>query len=544
MKAVYFFVLLLTGSVLLAQKPGTLDTSYGHNTGTVTYIEKYALTSVAIQKDNKILTGSTDTDTSATYILARRYPDGSLDSSFGTNGETVTNVEDLRSDTYSSSGWLAMTVAPDGKIITIGIITYYNPKHNGEGFLSDEDVVVARFLPDGMPDNSFGNKGRVVTDLGYLEEVNSVAQQPDGKILVAGTEILDIYGNTDGMLLMRYNSDGTLDRRFGKYHGYTLDDEDRNRATYGYHVQLQSDGKIVEGGTEIGDEAFALLRYLPDGRLDNSFGVNGYVETKLGAIGGGTTMADMALDAKGRILATGQVGSNEGTAVTRYVTSGALDSTFDKDGILQASFANVPLVFTNTLLPQPHNKLVISGYATSRKPGGGGLALMALNEDGSPDVSFGTGRGKTVTDITVYGSLYPSSLMQGDGKIVVVNPEPFSVPYEGIDTVLITRFNGYKQLNTLSSEMTAGKAASPKENVVTSCQLYPNPASDYVLVSGLVANAQTTIFVTNDLGKMIAGYKTNGAAQYRCNVSKLAAGIYYVGIKTAGRSEVLKFVKE
>lgn len=74
--------------------------------------------------------------------------------------------------------------------------------------------------------------------------------------------------------------------------------------------------------------------------------------------------------------------------------------------------------------------------------------------------------------------------------------------------------------------------------------LYPNPAKAYVVVNRLPANDKTTIVVTDVSGKTVALYNTNAASQYKCDVSKLTAGIYYLHIQTTTKTEALQFVKE
>ncbi len=74
--------------------------------------------------------------------------------------------------------------------------------------------------------------------------------------------------------------------------------------------------------------------------------------------------------------------------------------------------------------------------------------------------------------------------------------------------------------------------------------LHPNPANDYILITGLSISIRTTITITDELGKTIAAYNSYNAAQYRVDVSRLIAGVYYVQVKTIGKTQMLKFVKE
>jgi hypothetical protein len=42
---------------------------------------------------------------------------------------------------------------------------------------------VLRFLPDGLPDNTFGSEGKVITGMNTIEGYSNVGVAPDGKIV-------------------------------------------------------------------------------------------------------------------------------------------------------------------------------------------------------------------------------------------------------------------------------------------------------------------------------------------------------------------------
>ncbi len=135
-----------------------------------------------------------------------------------------------------------------------GFVTYYggNPSY-GYGVTVQADgkiivvghtrgkVPVLRYNPDGSLDGSFGTGG-VATDYGgNWASGHAVALQADGKIVVAGFTKGTMYD----VLVLRYNPDGSLDDGFGTGGGAIYDSEiwDIGRA-----VALQSDGKIVVAG--------------------------------------------------------------------------------------------------------------------------------------------------------------------------------------------------------------------------------------------------------------------------------------------------------
>ncbi len=153
---------------------GTLDTDFG-GTGKVT--TDFGSTtdygkSVAIQGNGKIVVAGQFGDyPSADFALARYNTNGSLDTSFDTDGKVTTNF----------GGWdlgQSMAIQSDGGIVAAG---YTNTG-------STLDFAVARYNTDGSLDSSFGASGKVTTDFGGGPDAGkSVAIQSDGKIVVTGS---------------------------------------------------------------------------------------------------------------------------------------------------------------------------------------------------------------------------------------------------------------------------------------------------------------------------------------------------------------------
>ncbi|MCB9248520.1 MAG: hypothetical protein H6613_08225 [Ignavibacteriales bacterium] len=105
---------------------------------------------------------------------------------------------------------------------------------------------------DGALDPTFGSSGIVTTSVGTeIHTAKSIAIQSDGKILVVGSS--ENVSNSD-FLVVRYNSDGTLDNSFGSAGKVTID------FGSGYDVAqslvIQSDGKIIVAGYS--DYSFAI----------------------------------------------------------------------------------------------------------------------------------------------------------------------------------------------------------------------------------------------------------------------------------------------
>lgn len=250
---------------------GTLDDGFG-TAGTVTtpvggeFSQTEAL-GVAVQPDGRIVVaGYSDRDD---VTVARYLSDGQLDETFGTGGIATGIATGIAND---------VTIDPDGRIVLAGRAILESPR--GDDF---EDLFVARLLPDGRPDLSFGLGGLMVTDVGGLnnQAENVVVQPADEMIVISGSSGnsgsggvgLDQYTN-----IARYRPDGQPDPTFGSGGALTLD------AFVGADLAVQPDGRLLLVGTVDATPPTAppgsvtelsVVRLEPDGTPDETFGDNG-----------------------------------------------------------------------------------------------------------------------------------------------------------------------------------------------------------------------------------------------------------------------------
>ncbi|MFO1376880.1 MAG: VCBS domain-containing protein [Steroidobacteraceae bacterium] len=197
----------------------------------------------------------------------------------------------------------------DGKLVVTGAVS--------DPFGGNGDVLVARYLPDGRLDPSFGGgDGLVTTDLGSNhDEAYSIVQQADGKVVVRAN-----YG------LMRYNLDGALDTTFGGGDGVVSSVP--SAYDMGSSVIQQVDGKLVVVG---GFSDFSVARYNIDGTPDASFGGgDGLATTDLGSSYDKANSVVQQPD--GRLVVAGAVASGNSNvpndfALVRYNADGSLDTS-------------------------------------------------------------------------------------------------------------------------------------------------------------------------------------------------------------------------
>jgi uncharacterized delta-60 repeat protein len=256
-------------------------------------------------------------------------------------------------------------------------------------------------------DGSFSGDGVVALDWGGVDDfATGVLVQPDGRIVVPGSG-----GAGEDFIAARVGPDGSPDASFSENGfadfslGAGLDEAD--------HVALQADGKIVAAGftADAADVSKgAVVRLNPDGSLDGSF--NGAGLATIDA--GGTTNAvtEVLIQPDGKIVAAGYGGPGFDGVVTRLNPDGLPDSTFDGEGMATFDFGGTNYV--DAIARQSDGKLVVLGWTT----GGGGMWLVRLNVDGSPDTSF-DGDGRKPLPLAT-GDLGFDLLVQPDGKLVLI----------------------------------------------------------------------------------------------------------------------------
>lgn len=239
---------------------GSLDTSFGSGGVVLTARSDFEYgTAVALTPDGEIVVAGSrsnslpDSGPDRSFVVERLKPDGSPDSSFGSGGIATATV----------GAWdfgYGLAVQPDGKILIGG----------ASESSSQTMQALVRFQPDGALDRSFGDQGVVTTSGdadGYLYIASSVLLQPDGKIIAGGDSSTSAGPGTD-FGLARYLPDGSLDPSFGA--GGILTTAFGSNSGIPRAAVLQPDGKIVAVGplfstTPPSDAiSFTLARYLTE----------------------------------------------------------------------------------------------------------------------------------------------------------------------------------------------------------------------------------------------------------------------------------------
>jgi uncharacterized delta-60 repeat protein len=287
-----------------------------------------AANSVAVAADGKLVLGGT---AGGDFALAWYDAAGTLER------KVVTDL--------GGRDGISRVLLRAGRVVAVGV--------------SGERVALVWYRPDGTVER------RAFGPLAFPGI--GVAPAPGGKIVVASPRVVDPPGTPNPRIdfrIMRFRADGRLDRTFSR-DGIAVR-RAKPHWTGGQSVAVQPDGRIIivgHGHERFGPlrAGFGLIRFRRDGSLDRTFGEGG---TVVSFVGWGARA--VAIDAQGRIVVSGvpYKDGNEGLAnlndftVARYLPNGALDRSF---GAPTADAGAVEYMWALAL--QPDGRVVLAGQS-------------------------------------------------------------------------------------------------------------------------------------------------------------------------------------
>ncbi len=463
---------------------GSLDSSFGNSGMDTVRIDKLnSPTGIVVQPDGKIVVsgdvGKNIYDEKRTYIY-RLMEDGGLDPSFGEGGIVVNNDP-------NSMHSAALIIRPDGKLIIGSTSNLY-----GEFYYYQ----LRSFNPDGSVDAGFGDNGIANFDFDHLAiEMKAMVLQPDGKIDCAGTAGPDWFQ----MALCRFNEDGTIDAGFGD-NGGVITPYLESKHVENYDIKLQPDGKIITTGVDLNTSQWPLLlvRYMPNGSLDQDFGDNGITATYNSP--SSITGNNVHVLNDGKILVTGistTIGGDVFLMLARY----------NGDNVLAANFKDVKAVA---------NKNTIT------------VTWQTLNESGIK--SFTVERSSNANDYVGINTV-PAKGVASNYSYTDKNP------LDGISYYRI-RENAVNGTNTFSPVV---KVVFNDNGIIS---LYPNPAKNTVTVKGLNKNINAVIKITDMQGREISSQNFTQSSSAILNIRALAQGTYFVQVAQQDKIVRLKLIRE
>jgi uncharacterized delta-60 repeat protein len=332
------------------QKNGDLDSTFGVNGIVISsFMSQNWLKVITLQPDGKILAAG---QSSVNCCIARYNNDGSLDSTFGTNG--VTMVTAISGSTVND-----LKILSNGNIIVAG--TNAIPGFNYE-------IRMLRLTSTGLVDSTFGNNGMVSDTLGFHSAiVSSVLIQSDNKIVLGGRVSYIDGGGTEvtQMYLARFLETGIIDSTYGinGMASYPLA-LNNNDMTFDANENIIAVGEI--GTNSLGTSGdIVVMRITPAGVPDSTFGNNG--STVISVDSYADYVNAVLLQADGKILVGGSyfdfgAGTTTDCLIIRFLDNGSPDSTFGVNGIFKTGVTSgTDRILDMTM--DSENKIVISGTA-------------------------------------------------------------------------------------------------------------------------------------------------------------------------------------
>jgi uncharacterized delta-60 repeat protein len=389
--------------------------------------------------------------------------------------------------------------------------------------------VISRFLPNGAVDSSFGAGGAVFEPGGPFSEFHTVKIQSDGKIVAAG--YLFNGGSQRRMLIIRYNPDGSQDASFNGS-GVVL--PVFNLWEEARDLIIQPDGKIIAAGFTciLPECSFALARLNIDGSLDASFGAGGKVTTGFNPNSAGIT--SLLLQPDGKIIVGGAAGD---IAFARYNSDGSLDNTFNGNGKVVIVNPNGSSGLGQIVL-QSDGKIVGAGQSQNTGTDSD-ITLVRLNQNGNLDSSFGSG-GIVKTSFSNGGDVAAALLIQPNGKLIVVGESgELSSGGNSIPNIAITKYNANGSLDNSFGQ--AGKVLTYTNQysaTPNSAKLLPD--GKIIVTGASYINGLRNIFLARYLNNLtsaaIPAYDFDGEG--RTDVSVFRNGVWHLQRSQAGFAAV------
>ena len=345
---------------------GTPDETFGDG-GQIAATPYFKPASVAVDAAGRYLvagyTFENYTHSQLDWAVERRHPDGSLDTSFGNGGKVTFDFggyDSAQSVHVDSAGILVSGYVPNAQtgfseqvilrldsngapVVGFGDFGRLACDINGGsmtvdalghivvwGFSEDAQTGqpqfhIARYLPDGSADTSFGDAGVVAINPGAARPVGQLAVGADGQILLGGIEFTGDWNYTPVSLAL-LRPDGSLETGFGN-EGWAH----TGLSAETLQLSFDAQGRPLVGFSSPVSADFHLARFTLDGALDPSFHLGGTTHADLG---GEETVEDIHVLSTGDVLVVGTnwQGSNLETAF----------ASFDNEGNLNTAFGEAP----------------------------------------------------------------------------------------------------------------------------------------------------------------------------------------------------------
>lgn len=388
---------------------GALNTSFGSNGMVITPIGtgQTEVRSLVFTGERLVVSGYAYQGTEVQDFMLARFlaSTGAFDPTFDGDGMVLDDIGDSEAQAQ------ACARQADGRIVLAG--------SSRGGYLQ----VVARLNANGSLDSTFSGDARasIVTG-GSISYLTDVAVQADQKIVVMGTTLLNnVYRVTVARLL----PSGSLDPSFGNAGLAFLPPRSPSDISAG--LAIQSDGRLLLASAAWNgtDDSVRVTRLLATGQVDVSFGTGGTVMLA----GGGYELKypALALQPDGRSLVVGQrrryvfpQNLYEVVAI-RLTSTGALDATFGVGGVatILAGSDQLPA----DVLVQSDGRIVVTGVQQVSSAHRNSWAFR-LTASGQPDSTYGTQGYRLISEGAGEDRMAGATLQSFDRLLVAGNSGP------------------------------------------------------------------------------------------------------------------------
>ncbi len=430
------------GAIVRLTTTGSLDSSFGQG-GVVVLPQALSVDSIKLLKQGKILAQNVLLDADGTvdpaftpisltqgpfalqsdgkFVAAsgnqvfRYNADGTADTSFGADGVVQTTIP----GNFIASN---VVITANGAIIVAG---------TEQNFTSDDNVpnaalALERFTASGAVDTRYGFNGVSATPVFYgAANASGAVIQPDGRVIVPGFDQFDVTQSPGSFgvsipILARFTTNGRLDDTFG-YHG-TVESPNGITGTINAMV-VENNGKIIVAGSEesplpgVEPTDAALACYNLDGTLDTTFGVNGMSFLQ---IGNNANFTSLQITSDGNLIAGGY-GQSAGVtvfALVRYKPNGRIDSTFGHNGRVLTTFGDRHGQVSNAMALQANGDIVAVGETLDATGNPLQIAAARYLPSGAIDPTFGK-RGQVLLSPGGMPALATSVAIDANGRLIL-----------------------------------------------------------------------------------------------------------------------------
>ena len=512
---------------------GTVDSTFGKN-GFVLHTSMYSTTSddrfrdIEVLENGKILALEETDDLNFDYQfnVIRYNPEGTIDSTFGTNGifSSRMNIEATEIHT-----------AENGDIYVGGYI---------EKGKDSVGCMIQKLKPTGLPDSGFGKNGLLlIIEKEYFNRAYTFAIQKDGKFIMAG-DSRPFWGLTQSFI-MRVNTNGSVDSSYGINGTIKEDFIVPNKIKTDNYNNCYMTGSYDYGYlTQI-----VVAKYDASGKPFTNFGGNGkfVFDTNYSSSYG----TSLFVQKDNTLMVAGVINPYQKSGcLIKLLADGNFDQSFGQNGFV----INDSATFYEAML-QPDNKIITAGEKMSPTPFSikNFIALTRYNNDIVLPITLLSFNGfKEQSSVTLSWQLQTSGhttcwlehSKNGTDYISLYSAENKNTGGQTVSYTYNDRNNNTgKNFYRLKLVDESGKTTYSEvldfmfyDNKLP--VIYPNPAKDYINVN--VAK-KSSFAIIDQLGKKVMNGYLNGSG--KVNIQHLKQGNYYLQIVVDKSVTTTKFIK-